>query len=65
MCKTRRFLSRIIFFALVINSFAAFASANEGAIQTDKAQVNTNGEDEFDNISENRYLFIIFWSYDS
>ncbi|WP_217993357.1 hypothetical protein [Peribacillus butanolivorans] len=57
-------MSRIIVFALVINSFAAFASANEGAIQTDKAQVNTNGEDEFDNIGENRYLFIIFWSYD-
>lgn len=42
----KKILSQIVVFALVISSFAAFASANEGSIQTDKAQVNTNGEDE-------------------
>ncbi|YCI74719.1 hypothetical protein M1D47_13635 [Bacillus sp. R1-10] len=42
----KKILSQIVVFALVISSFAAFALANEGSIQTDKAQVNTNGEDE-------------------
>ncbi|MFJ7309305.1 hypothetical protein [Peribacillus frigoritolerans] len=42
----KNILSQIVVFALVISSFGAFASANEGSIQTDKAQVNTNGEDE-------------------
>lgn len=42
----KKILSQIVVFALVISSFAAFAAANEGSIQTDKAQVNTNGEDE-------------------
>jgi hypothetical protein len=42
----KKILSQIVVFALVISSFGAFASANEGLIQTDKAQVNTNGEDE-------------------
>ena len=42
----KKILSQIVVFALVISSIGAFASVNEGSIQTDKAQVNTNGEDE-------------------